>query len=165
MDDGIDELRITAHHGVDIGDVDIAEPNQFSNEENFVGGNDSLLTVVDPTILDILTGVHNGDPRNLRGGTFVGPAVDQRIRVGVEITDEPQWVENEHNNQRHAKAYLAGKLAHHQGYAAGSNPHAMNTHCMIEAMGWVSGWMDAMNEAINAVTVPSAPGRRAIRIA
>ncbi len=159
MDDGIDELRITAHHGVDIGDVDIAEPNQFSNEENFVGGNDSLLTVVDPTILDILTGVHNGDPRHLRGGAFVGPA-DQRIRTGVRITDDVPM----DMNDSHAKSYAAGKLAHQQGYAAGSNPHAVVAGS-TEATFWMAGWMDGMNEAINAVTVPSAPGRRAIRIA
>ncbi len=83
----------------------------------------------------------------------------------VIVNNEIKWVPNEHNNQRYAKAYEAGKLAHQQGYAAGSNPHAMITQCMIEAIGWMAGWMDGMNEAINAVAVPHVPGRRAVRIA
>ena len=99
------------------------------------------------------------------GGLVPGPLLPASVPSMMDAAQETKWVPNEHNNQRHAKAYMAGKLAYQQGYAAGSNPHATVTHEIIMAMGWMAGWMDGMNEAINAVTVPSAPGRRAIRVA
>ena len=81
----------------------------------------------------------------------------------VRIMDDVD-VGQQATNERHAKAYAAGKLAHQQGYAAGSNPHA-TTVDTLQTVGWMAGWMDDMNEAINAVVVPHVPGRRAVRIA
>lgn len=67
------------------------------------------------------------------------------------------------DNQLYAQVYLAGKLAHQQGYAAGSNPYVI-TRGRVMSMGWMAGWMDGLNEAINAVTVPHVPGRRAVKV-
>ncbi len=99
---------------------------------------------------------------------------DLRTRTGTRIVDgadTPTRTEDDSIDQVFAKAYTAGKLAYSQGYAAGSNPHAVvaagysssSYNGRVEVVGWMAGWMDGMNEA-GKPAVPEALRRRAIRV-